>query len=281
MIKLRIGVFLLITILFCQLKAQTTGDSFAEASASKQARLSYVYNNATDFAKENKQGVVSGVLVDLMKEFENYVSEEYGITTSVNFVRIEQANFAKFLTTVQNAKGGVFGLSNTSISEERKRILQFSPPFLSNITVLVTHKNVPDLISMEAISRQFGSMKAFSVTSSVYLKRLEKIKTLHHPGMEIDYFKSGLDVIEALAKDEQAYAIIDLLYYLGYLQKGYPIKRHKIGDEVGNDFGIIMPLKSDWKPILDEFFATGFTKSPRYREIVSTHLSKSALRLIK
>lgn len=281
MINLRIGIFLVATTSFCCLKGQVSGDSFASASLSKQARITYVYNNATAFAKENEEGEVTGVLVDLMREFESYVNEKHGIVISVDYERIEQANFAKFLTTVQNAAGGVFGLSNTSISEERKSFLQFSPAFLSNITVLVTHRNVPDLNSIEAIAEQFGTLKAFSVTSSVYLKRLEKIKTLHHPEMEIDYYKSGLDVIEALAKNEQAYAIIDLLYYLGYLQKGYPIKRHKIGDEVGNDFGIIMPLESDWKPILDEFFATGFVKSARYREIVSTHLSKSALRLIK
>lgn len=261
--------------------AQLTGDTFKSATKSKQAQLIYVYNNSTDFAKENSKGEVSGVLVDLMKEFEDYVEQEYGISLVVDFEKIQQDNFAKFLTTIRDANGGVFGLSNTSISEERKAFLQFSKPFISNILVLVTHNNVPHLKTMDEIGQQFSGMKAFSVTSSVYLKRLEKIKSGLYPSMDIVLYKSGLEVIEALAKDNQGFAIVDLLYYFSYFKEGYPIKRHKVGDEPGDDFGIIMPLDSDWKPILDAFFATGFLQSSRYREIVSNHLSKSALRLIR
>ncbi|MEQ9405089.1 MAG: transporter substrate-binding domain-containing protein [Cyclobacteriaceae bacterium] len=281
MSDLRIILLVLSFFLCLFSKAQLSGDTFNSANKSKQAQLIYVYNNATDFAKENDKGEVSGVLVDLMKEFEEYVAEEYEIDLRVDFVQIEQANFAEFLTAVQSSNGGVFGLSNTSISEERKKFLQFSQPFMSNILVLVTHKNVTELRSMSEISKQFVDMKALSVTSSIYLKSLKKIKDKYYPDMEIVHHKSGLDVIEALAEDEKGFAIVDLLYYFDYFKKGYPIKRHKIGDESGDDFGIIMPPDSDWKAVLDSFFETGFLQSPKYREIVSNHLGKSSLRLIR
>lgn len=281
MTNLRINLLVLAFFLCFFSNAQLSGDTFKSATEAKQAQLIYVYNNTTSFAKENSQGEVSGVLIDLMKEFQNYVELEYGITLTVDFVQIEQSNFAEFLTTVQNSSGGIFGLSNTSISDERKKLFQFSQPFLSNILVLVTHRSVPELRSMVEISQQFSDMKALSVTSSVYLKHLERIKSEHYPSMEIVLHRSGLDIIETLAKGNEGFAIVDLLYYFSFFKEGYPIKRHKIGDESGDDFGIIMPLDSDWKPVLDSFFATGFLQSSRYREIISNHLSKSALRLMK
>lgn len=262
-------------------QAQITGDSFKSAKDSKTATVTYVYNNATAFAKEDEQGEVSGVLVDLMKEFESYVSRTYGVSVTVKFEEIEQANFSKFLSSVETAKGGVFGLSNASITAERKQRLLFSPPFIKNITVLVTHNSVPTLQKMEDVGVQFANMKAFSVTSSIYLAKLEKIQNAYYPEMEIELYKSGLGVIEALAKDKEAFAVIDLLYYLGFLQKGYPIKRHKIGDESGDEFGIVMPKSNDWAPVLKDFFDSGFLKSPEYRKIVSDHLGKSAMRLIE
>lgn len=269
-------------VLFCSsASAQLSGDSFASARQTKQANFVYVYNNSTDFARQNASGEVKGVLIDLMSEFSTFLAEKYDINVNVSYQRIDQSNFAEFLSSVQNGKGGVFGLSNASISEERREILQFSPPFIKNIIVLVTHNSVPNLSSMSAIGQEFGDMTAFSVTSSVYLARLERIKQQLYPDMQIKLYNSGLEVMREIAKDQKAFAIVDLLYYLGFLKEGYAVKRHSVGDEAGDEFGIIMPKNSDWKPVLDEFFATGFLESPKYREIVSNHLGKAALRLIR
>ena len=262
-------------------EAQVQGTSFATAKATNQATLTYVYNNTTSFAKETDQKEMSGILIDLMVEFEAFVKEKYGITISREFHQIERNDFGGLLNTVKTSREGVFGLANTSITEERKQFLQFSQPFLQNIVVLVTHKNIPDIASMEDMSTSFADMKAYSVTASVYLASLEKLKASHFPEMEIELFRSGLEVMEAVASNPKSFAIIDLLYYLEFLNNGYELKRHKVGDQVGDEFGIIMPTNNDWKPVLDEFFATGFLKSARYREIVSNHLGKSALRLIK
>ncbi len=280
-IKLQIHLGVAALLLSSFSSAQVKGDSFASARQSGQANFVYVYNNATDFARETEDGEVKGVLVDLMNEFESFVANKYGITIDVDYQRIDQSNFAEFLSTVQYAEGGVFGLSNASISDKRKEVLQFSQPFIKNITVLVTHNSVSNLQDLSLIGQQFENMKAFSVTSSIYLARLEKIKKDYYPDMEIEFFNSGLGLMEELAKDKEAFAIIDLLYYLSFLKEGHPVKRHNVGDEAGDEFGIVMPKDSDWKPILDEFFETGFLKSAKYREIVSFYLGRSALRLIE
>ena len=260
--------------------AQIRGDQFESAKKRGKASLTYVYNNATDFAKANEQGKVQGVLIDLMEEFQTFVKSQYAIEVDVEFEEIEQSNFSKFLTVVRDSEGGVFGLSNASISEKRMKFLQFSEPFINNITVLVTHSSVPTITDLRQLRQVSNGMKAFSVTSSIYLPRLERIKSDHYPEMQIEFFNSGLGVMEALTNDQEAFAIIDLLYYLSFYKQGFPVKRHSIGDEQGDAFGIIMPKNSDWKPVLDEFFASGFLKSAKYREIISNHLGKSAVRLV-
>ena len=211
--------------------AQIKGDSFKQASTTKDVKLTYVYNDVTDFAKKNENGKVEGILVDLMKEFESFVKAKHNLNIKGNFVQIEGNDFNLFLQQVKEGTGGVFGLSNTSITQARRKDFTFSHPFMNNISVLITNKSVSDLSLLESISRNFGSMTAYSVPSSTYLARLERMKKDYFPAMKIQLLSSGQEVIERVAKDTNSFAVVDLMYYMEYYKKGYPVKRHKVGDE--------------------------------------------------
>ncbi|MEP5612307.1 MAG: transporter substrate-binding domain-containing protein [Cyclobacteriaceae bacterium] len=271
----------LILFLLSQISnAQLQGTSFESALATGKAEVIYVYNDVEDFAKKNTDGIVEGILVDLMAEFESYLLTNHKITLKVHFEQVKGSDFNGFLRTVKQSSQGVFGLSNTSITPKREEIYQFSKPYIDNISVLITHNSLPSLTSLADVSKSFAGMSAVSVPSSTYLDRLIKIKSNQFPNMNIELVNSGQGVIERISADKKTFAVIDLLYYLEFFKKGSPIKRHKVGDEMGDRFGILMPKDSDWKPVLDEFFVSGFMDSSRYRIIVSNHLGASATRLI-
>ena len=128
--------------------AQQTGDSFAAAKASKSANLVYVHAGVNGFAS-NIDGSTKGLLVDVMREFENFINDKYGITISSRYVEAQDRDFKLYLEEVRNSTGGVFGLSNTSVREERKKFLKYSPTFLNNISVLISHRNFPTLTRWE------------------------------------------------------------------------------------------------------------------------------------
>lgn len=277
----RVLCLLVPVLLLSSAEGQTKGTTFNDALKSGRGSIVFVYNDVTDFAQLGDDGKVTGLLVDMMEAFERYLYQVHELEISTSFKRIPDNNFHEFLEVVRTSKGGVFGLSNTSITQKRKENFQFSLPYLENISILVTGSNVDNLRSMNEISTVFKDKVAFSVPSSTYLTRLMQLKRDLFPELTIKLLDSGLDVMNAVSSDSSSLAIVDLLYYLEFYRKGYPIKRHSIGDLTGDFFGIIMPIESDWKPVLDEFFMSGFIQSSEYRMIISDHLGKSAIRLIQ
>lgn len=259
--------------------AQRTGDSFAAAQSSKTANLFYIHAGVNGFASNSSSGSTTGLLVDVMREFENFVDDKYGITVSSTYVEAQNKDFKLYLQEVRNSSGGVFGLSNTSVKEERKQFLKYSPTFLNNISVLISHKSFPTLTSLNNISTAFNGKMGYGVPSTTNYDRMASVKSSNFPAMQITDVTSSRDILENISGNPNAFGFSDIHYYLEYLEKGQPVKRHPVGDQVGDEFGIIMPLSNDWDGVMTEFLSD-FVKTAKYREMVTRNLGKGALRMI-
>ncbi len=270
-----LGVVLSIPIL-----GQSTGDSFQSANSSKTANLVYIYAGVNGFVNKDSDGQLEGLFVEMMNAFESYVSSKYGITVNSSYVPVQDSDFQQFLNDVKNSSGGVFGLNTTTIKEERKKFLKFSPAILNNISVLITHNSVPTLSSMGNVSNEFSGMVANTASGSTYHKRLLDLKSSSHPNLRISMVASEYDIIDSVVADPRSFGFIDISFYLEYVSQRKPVKRHPVGDQGGEQYGIIMPLNSDWDPILAEFLNSGFLKSSDYRQIVINNLGKGALRML-
>lgn len=259
--------------------AQVSGTTYSEALRTKSANLVFVYNNVFGFTEQKPNGV-EGLLVDLMDEFAEYVLEEKGIELQHKF-KYTDDDFSKFMNEVRIGKGGVFGLGNVSIKEERKIDFEFSPPYLDNISLLVTHSSVPTLLNVEELTKSFSQMKGVSITNSTNDQRLKELGESYLPSLEIEYFKSGNQLLRKVVQDQNSFAVIDLNFYVEALLTRQPIKRHSVFDQKDVPFGIVMPKGSGWAPVLKEFFNSGFITSTTYSQIISENLGSSALRLIE
>jgi putative glutamine transport system substrate-binding protein len=273
-----IGISLLISHKsFSQLK----GDSFQSAKTSKSANLTYVYAGVNGFANKGADGKLAGLFVDLMNEFESYISTKYGITVNSTYVPVKGGDFQLFLNDVKNGNGGVFGLNTTTIKEERKAFLKFSPAILNNISVLISNRSLPTLSSMGNISSEFSGKVAYTAAGSTYHERLKDLKSKGFSNLQIKMVSSEYDIIDSILTDENSFGFIDISFYLEYLKQRKAIKRHPVGDLGGEQYGIIMPLSSDWQPVIAEFLNSGFLDSSEYRQIVIDNLGKGALRMLE
>ncbi|MEP1097039.1 MAG: ABC transporter substrate-binding protein [Cyclobacteriaceae bacterium] len=277
----KIWACLLFVFTLNTLLAQRTADSFQSAKKSGTATLIYFYEGVEGFSEKDSNGEFQGLLVDIMSRFEQFVSDKHGIDVNSQYVAIKDKDFSLFISQVQNGKDGVFGVSPISIREDRKKILQFSPAYLNNISVLITHKSVPTLSSMDNIATNFSAMKAYTVPSTTFDERMQSLKNQSFASLQINNVPSMYEMVDNVAKDELSFCFSDLNYYFDYLQRGSPIKRHPVGDLKGDEWGISMPLGSDWEPVIADFFNSGFLKSPEYRQMVIDNLGKWALRMIE
>ena len=260
---------------------QFSGDTYSKAKETGKAQWTLTYANAPGFIYKDSQGKISGITVDLMKAFKAYVENEKGISITLNYRANDPDNFTQFLSDVKVSKGGVFGLSNTTITRERMASYRFSPPYITNIGMVVSHREVSTMENISEIRTKFSGMTAVTVKNSTNAKRIMQIKKKYWNDLKIEYVPSFQEAVEAVSAGTGKFTDIDFTYYLNAVQSRKPLKRHPGGDNLTEKFGIIMPKSNDWAPLLKEFMESGFVGSIEYKKIITKNLGQSATKYLE
>jgi len=258
-----------------------SGDNFAEAKQRKSATVTFAYVETPGFVYKDASGKLTGVCVDIMNDFIVYVNENYGIQVNARFVG-NGSSFRAMYNGVKNGSKGVFGLGNITMTEARKSEIKFSPPFIKNFAILITHNSVPTLDNMAEIPEKFAGFTAYTAKGTLNEKRINNIKKTYYPDLNIAYVNSSPAVLAKIMADKQSFSFLDLAFYFDAIKDRKPIKRHKVGDEGSEKFAFIMPKSSDWQPVINEFFSAegGYRNSTAYKKILVNHLGLSAVKLL-
>jgi len=263
------------------LKAQFSGDTYAQAKQAGKAEWVMTFANAPGFIYKDQNGKVSGITVDLMNAFKAYVEEKKGISITMTYKSSDPENFTRFLSDVKESRGGVFGLSNTTITRERMASYQFSPPYITNIGMVISHKDVATLSELSDIPNKFAGMTAVTVKNSTNAQRIHEIRQKYWSDLKIEYVSSFQDAVDAVSGSKNKFTDVDFTYYLSAVQSSKPLKRHPGGDNLTEKFGIIMPKSNDWAPLLKEFMESGFVGGIEYKKIVARNLGQSAMKYLE
>ena len=78
------------------------------------------------FVYKDQSGKLTGVCVDIMNDFLQYVRQNHGINLNARFLG-NGSSFSAMYNGVRNGKNGVFGLGNITVTEARKSEILFSP----------------------------------------------------------------------------------------------------------------------------------------------------------
>jgi ABC-type amino acid transport substrate-binding protein len=222
---------------------------------------------------------MKGVCADIIIDFQKFIEKEYGKKITILYVR-EETEFPKFLTAIQQTNN-LLGVTNTSITEERKKIMKFTPSFMSNQVILLTNKNAPSIKSLSEIPIVFKGFKAQVITGSTHVPHIEKIKKEYYPSLVIEQVPSGDAIIKNLSSNPKLFSVIDFTEYVGVIRKKIPVKKQDV--ELGNaeQLGFIMSKQSDWDGPWKEFLTDDYKKSIRYKEIIAENLGASFLSIVR
>lgn len=253
---------------------------FAEAQQTGQADIAFFFVPSSGFAYRNDEGDLTGVTVELLRDFAGHVAETHGIDLDVQW--IEEPLWADFYGYVRDSEGGVFGIGNVTITEARRDELDFSPPYLQNVAVLVTHEDVPELIALEEIGSAFAGLTALRYPGTLHEARLEALRDEHFPAMAFQPVASNDELVSTLAAGPETFGYIDVYNFWRAREAGRPLRRHAVGDDADETFGVIAPQGSDWTPVLTEFFEAdgGYIESARFQGLMRQHLGDELATLL-
>lgn len=258
------------------------GDTYKDAVKNKKAKLTVAYLQEDSFAYPDENGTPQGVEIDIFNQFIIWLRNSKKIMVTTEY--IAEPSFQKFYTDVQNAGKGVVGLGTVTILERRKSEVKFSPAWINNIAVLVTHSSAPDLDNLENISRTYSDKKALVAKGTTLEGYIKDLKEKYYPSLEIEYVESQMEVVQKVAEDPGYFAYMDLsVYWPAYDKQKLPVKRQAVGDLSSETFGFIMPLSSDWDEPLQEFFqlGRGYRSNPAYQSILMKHLGVEVTKMLQ
>lgn len=269
----------LLTTFFAASSQKYQGNSWAHVKSSGSGTLTVVYIEQYGLIFKDKAGKMSGVCVDILDDFAKYIKTKYGKTINVKYAG-EEPVFSDFLSTVQNTPN-LMGVTNTTITEERKKIFKFSPPFMLNRLVLLTHNNAPSVANLKELATKLQGFSAQVIEGSTHVDYIQKIKKDHMPSLNVSYEMNGPVIIKNLTSNQKLFTVIDLTEFIDAVHKKLPIKRHPVDIGIVEELGFIMPAGSDWDALFNEFLTVEYRNSPRYREIIAKNISSTFLSLVR
>lgn len=255
-----------------------TGDSWAKVKANGSGTLTVFYYEQPGLIYE-EGGQIKGACADLLAEFKTFVQKKYGKTLAITYAGKEPV-FSEFLTQAQNCKD-VLGVTNVTITEERKKLVKFTPAFLSNPVVMITHKDAPTLLGLSEIGEKFKGYSAEVIAGSSHTKHIDRIKKEYITTLKISYGPSGGEILKKLSANPKLFTILDFTEYIDATRKNLPVKRQNIEFGAAEELAFIMHKQSDWDTVWKEFMTPEYRRSVKYRKIIANNLGTAFLSILK
>lgn len=258
---------LMLVLLFCQ----------AIYGQSLQAdKLNVHYLDNFPFAYTSPEGNLTGIEVDIIMAFADWLRRNKDVKLSFEF--IDYTDFAKLYERLKSqTSGNHIGLASASITADRKKEVDFTPPYMKNVSLLVSNVEVPTLRAYSDMPQFFNNMTALVMRATVMENHLLEIQKKHHEKMRVSYVEHPVDVVRQIsATHNQYYGYVDVLTYWAELKRApINVKIHRIANLDNQRFGLMLPKNSPYLAYWQEFMEAGFgfAATETYFNILSRHLS--------
>jgi ABC-type amino acid transport substrate-binding protein len=270
--------FVLVLIFTSSWAQRTEGDSWLNVKSFGAGTLAVLYYEQAGLIQE-VNGKPQGLCVDILNDFVAFVQKKYNKKITIQYVGKEPV-FTKFLSTTEKSPY-LLGVTNVTITEERKKILKFTPPFLSNPVVLLTHKDAPAISSFAEISKKLEGYTAEIIGGSTHVKLINKIKKENWPNLSIAYGPSGQEILKKFVANPKLFTIVDFTEFVDANRKRLPVKKQKVEFGDPEQLAFAMSKGNDWDEPWKEFMTDEYRKSPQFSKYVSDNLGMAFLSVLK
>lgn len=234
--------------------------------------VNYYENFPYSFTEDGK---ARGIEIDIMNEYVGWLRKK-----NINPVVIykQYREFSEFYNSVKDGKPSVVGLGSVTRIGNREQEVVFSPPYLKNVSVLITAGKVGTARerSNDEANRVFTGMHAVAVNRSSHVMYMNTIKAQFLPALDIRTVETQKQVLESILSDNSNFGYVDIIAYWAFLKTNPTkfLKIQKAFNESKEDLGFVMPKKNTHSQLLAEFFESGFgfTSTKTYHQILEKYL---------
>jgi len=245
----------------CIGQPMSTATSWEEAYSLKKGAVTVFWYTSRPFIYEERDGKMGGIEVEIMEGFRDYLKDAYKIDLTINWA--ECNSFLQTYDTVRRQHAsGIFGASVFSITPERQQDVGFTPPYMSDISVLISSYDVPIVRNVDEFVQVFANLKAVTIRGTTYEDDLLYIREQKGVNFDIEYIPSSENILRTIEQQKGAFGFIDLPIYLTEFSRNAAVrvKRQNVYPIRREGYSFIYPKNSDWQTPLEEFFLSNLFK---------------------
>lgn len=215
-------------------------------------------------------GGMAGIEYDIVEDFRKFIKSKY--KADLRVVWREGKSFAdtyKLIAKPQHQ--GIFGVSAFSVTPERQLDVAFSKSYMSDISVLITSKNIPIVQTREEFNKVFSKLTAVTIEATTYEQDILKLKRDGGVDFKIEYIPSSQNILRAVEERDSAFGFIDLPVYMKIFanEPTVNVKRQNLFPVKRQGYALIFPKESDWREPIDEYF-----NSAQFKKQLETSIAK-------
>lgn len=254
------------------------GDSWEEVFRNKKGTVIALWDDIEPFIYKNKQGELQGVEYEIMESMKSYLQLKYGIELAIQW-ELAGSFDSIYYKVKHSQQSGVFGWSYFSITPPRQKEVQFTLPYMPDLNVLVTNNLEPMYATSQEFTGKIKEMRAYTMANTTMTEDVLSLKNSFYPRLPVVYKEQDYDVMRHIAADSKGFGYIPLSVYIVALQKGIKVKRQHVLSSRRLGFAAIMPMHSDWKPVMDEYFSSNLFRA-RVGPIIAKYLGSEVKDLV-
>jgi hypothetical protein len=227
--------------------------SWKETKAKGSGNISILWYDIEPFIYRNSIGGIMGVEYELMEGFKGFLKQKYSINLDIDWM--DAGAFENIYPEVRKSKEkGLFGLSFYSITDERKKEVKFSPPYMPDLNVLVTNNNLPVYDSDTAFINDLNKLKGYTMKQTTMEEDILKLKETHFPALPVFNELDDYRVLQQIAIYQNSFGYVPVSIYVVALQRGIKIKRQRVLATRREGFAAIYTMVSDWDEPVHAYF---------------------------
>jgi signal transduction histidine kinase len=232
-----------------------TDPSWAQVYKQRQGVIKAIWFESRPFIYRDTDGKMKGIEYELVEGFAAFIRQEYNVNLKIEW--IEGRSFSDTYAAISNKNpSATFGLSAFSITTKRDETVDFSPPYMSDISVLITSDNIPILSNVDALHEILPRLQAVTIRETTYEQELKRLRDDGRLGFTIDYIPSSENIMETIAARDSAFGFIDLPVYMMLFHEdpSIKVKRQNLLPLKREGYAIIYRENGDWRMPLEEYF---------------------------
>lgn len=267
---------LLLLLINFSVFAAEGGDSWAQVQKTGKGTITAFWYDIDPFIYTSSKGQLQGVEYELMEAFVTYVRQKYNYD-----LRIKWENAGSFQSIYDKVKNhtspGIFGWSFFSVTPERKQEVNFTPPYMPDLNILVTSNELPLYDATKPFMDNLPALQAFTMAHTTMEDDLKKLQAGR--GFNISNEYDDYEVIRKIASRKNGFGYVPLTIYVVALQKGIKVKRQHILVTERPGFAGVFSKNSDWGPVVNEYFQS-FACKRKTDSLLAKYLGSEIGRII-